>query len=85
MALISGNTVYLTFKYKEGMNHLTQCRIYTKFRSTPDLLAVVSDRIDRAFIRSGDARVVAFDISEACERVWLTDFLYKPKYYGISG
>ena len=67
------------------MNHLTQCRIYTKFRSTPDLLAVVSDRIDRAFIRSGDARVVAFDISKACERVWLTDFLYKPKYYGISG
>ena len=35
-------------------------------QSTADLLKVVSDRIDRAFNRSGATRAVALDISKAC-------------------
>ena len=38
-------------------------------RSTADLLTVVSDRIARAFNRSGATRAVAVDISKAFYRV----------------
>ena len=39
-------------------------------RSTADLLTVVSDRIARAFNRSGATQAVALDISKAFDRVW---------------
>ena len=54
-------------------------------RSTADLLTVVSDRIARAFNRSGATRVVALDISEAFDRVWHAGLLHKLQSYGISG
>ena len=50
-----------------------------------DLLAVVSDRIARAFNRSGATGAVALDISKACDRVWHAGLLHKLKSYGISG
>ena len=49
-----------------------------------DLLTVISDRISRAFIRSGATRAVALDISKAFDRVWHA-VLHKLKCYGISG
>ena len=52
-------------------------------RSTSDLLAVVSDRIARAFNRSGATRAVALDISKTFDRVWHARFLHKLKSYGI--
>ena len=45
----------------------------------------MSDRIARAFNRSGATRAVAFDISKAFDRVWHTGLLDKLKSYGISG
>ena len=54
-------------------------------RSTADLLTVVSDRIARAFNRSGATRPVALDISKAFDRVWHAGLLHKLKSYGISG
>ena len=57
------------------------------FRSSQliaDLLTVKSDRIARAFKRSGATRAVALDISKAFDRVWHAD-LHKLKSYGISG
>ena len=54
-------------------------------RSTADLCTVVSDRIARAFNRSGATRAVALDISKAFDRVWHTGLLHKLKSYGISG
>ena len=39
-------------------------------QSTADLITVVSDRIARAFNRSGATRAVALDISKAFDRVW---------------
>ena len=53
-------------------------------RSIADLLAVVSDRISRAFNRSGATRAVAIDISNAFDRVWNAGLLHKLKSYGIS-
>ena len=52
------------------VDHLEKCGVFSAFqygfrssRSTADLLTVVSDRIARAFHRSGDTRAVALDIS----------------------
>ena len=53
-------------------------------RSTADLLTVVSDRIARAFNRSGTTRAVALDIFKAFDRVWHAGLLHKLKSYGIS-
>ena len=45
----------------------------------------MSDRIARAFNRSGATRIVALDISKAFDRVWHAGLLHKLKSYGISG
>ena len=55
------------------------------FLSTADILTVVSDRIARAFNKSGGTRAVARDISKAFDRVWHAGLLHKTKSYGISG
>ena len=54
-------------------------------RSAADLLTVVSDRIARAFSRSGATRAVALYISKAFDRVWHAGLLHRLKSYGISG
>ena len=54
-------------------------------RSTANLLTVLSDRIRRAFNRSGATGAVALDISKAFNRVWHAGLLYKGTSYGISG
>ena len=54
-------------------------------RSTADLLTVVSDRIARAFNKSGATRAVALDTSKAFDRVWYAGLLHKLKSYGVSG
>ena len=74
------------------VDHLEKCGLFSDFQygfrscqSTADLLTVVSDRIARAFNRSGATRAVALDISKAFDRVWHTGLLHKLKSYGISG
>ena len=74
------------------VDHLEKCGLFSDFqygfrssRSTADLLTVVSDRIARAFNRSGATRPVALDISKAFGRIWHTGLFHKPKSYGISG
>ena len=54
-------------------------------QSTADLLTVVSDRIARAFNRSGATQAVALDISKGFDRVWHTGLLHRLKSYRISG
>ena len=74
------------------VNHLERYGLFSDFQygfrssqSTVDLLTVVSDRIGRAFNRSGATRTVALDISKAFDRVWHAGLLHKLKSYGISG
>ena len=74
------------------VDHLEKCGLFSdfqygfrSFRSTADLLTVVSDRIARAFNRSGAIRAVALDISKAFDRIWHAGLLHKLKSYGISG
>ena len=73
------------------VGHLEKCGLFSDFqygfrssRSTADLLTFVSDRIARAFNRSGTTRAVALDISKAFDRVWHAGLLHKLKSYGIS-
>ena len=74
------------------VDHLKKCGLFSDFqygfrssRSTAGLLTVVSDRIAKAFNRSGAALAVALDISKAFDRVWHAGVLHKLKSYGISG
>ena len=53
-------------------------------RSTAVLVTVVSDRMARAFNKSGATLAVASDISKASDRVWQAVLLHKRKSYGIS-
>ena len=73
-------------------DHLEKYGLYSDFqygfrssRSTADLLAVVSDRIARAFNRPGPNRAVVLDISKAFDRVWHAALLHKVQSYGTSG
>ena len=73
------------------VDQLEKCGLFSYFqygfrssRSTADLLTVVSDRIARAFNRSGATRAVAFDISKAFDKVWYAGLLHKLRSYEIS-
>ena len=74
------------------VDRLEKCGLFSDFQygfrssqSTADLLTVVSDRIAKAFSRSGATQAVALDIFKAFNRVWHAGLLHKLKYYGISG
>ena len=82
------NLLYVVSKVFEKLvnnrifNHLENFGLFSDFqygfrssRSTSDLLTVVSDRIARAFNRSGATRTVALDISKAFDRAWHAVFL----------
>ena len=49
------------------------------------IFSVVSDRIARAFNRSGTTQAVALNISKAFDRFWHAGLLHKPKSYEILG
>ena len=53
-------------------------------RSTADLLRVVSEKIARAFNRSGTTQAVALDISKAFVKVLLV-FFTNLTFYEVSG
>ena len=66
------------------VDHLEECGLFSDFPygsmsswTTADLLTVVSDRIARAFNRSGATQSVAVDVSKASDRVWHVGVLYK--------
>ena len=57
---------------------------FRPFRSTADLLAVVSDRFARSFNSPGATQAVALDISKAFDRIWHAGLLHKLRSSGIS-
>ena len=82
------NKVFEKLVNNRIVDHLEKCGLLSDFqyglrssRSTADLLTVISDRIARAFNRSG----ATLYISKACDRVWHAGLLHKLKSYGISG
>ena len=90
--LFVGSKVFEKLVNSRIVDHLEKCGLFSDFqyglrssRSTTDLLTVVSDRIARAFNRSGTTRAVALDISKAFDKVWHAGLLHKLKSYGISG
>ena len=76
----------------KSLENLEKCGLFSDFQddftssgSTADLLAIVSDRIARAFNRSGATQAVALDIFKAFDRVCHADLLHKIRSYRISG
>ena len=74
------------------VDRLEKCGLFSDFlygfrssQSTTNLPTVASDRIARAFNRSGTIQPVALDIFKAFDRAWHTGLLHKLKSYGISG
>ena len=74
------------------VDHLEKCGLFSDFQhgfrscqSTTDLLTVVSDRVARAFNRSGATRVVTLAIFNTFNKVWHDALLLKLKSSGISG
>ena len=74
------------------VDHLEKSGLFSDFQyglrssqSTADLFTVVSERIGRAFNRSGATQAMAVDISKAFDRVRHAGLLHKLKSYGISG
>ena len=68
------------------VDHLEKCGLFSdlhfgfrSFPSTADLATVVSNRIARAFNKSGATRAVALDISKAFDTVWHAVVLHKLK------
>ena len=73
-------------------DHLQRCALFSdfqygfrSFQSTADLLTFVSDRIARAFNRSGATQAVAVDIATPFNWVWHAALLCKQKSYKILG
>ena len=54
-------------------------------RSTAELLTVVSNRIARAFNKSGGCQAVPLDLCKAFGRVWHVGLFHKLKSCGILG
>ena len=80
------NKVFEKLVKNRIVDHLEKCGLFFDFqygfrssRSTADLLAAVSDRIARAFNRSGATPAVALDKSKAFDRVWHAGLLHKFK------
>ena len=72
------------------VQHLEKCGLFSDFQyafrssqSTADLLTVISDRIARAFNRSGANQAVAVDISKVFDRVWHAGLLHKLKEFQV--
>ena len=72
------------------IDHREKCELFSdsqygfrSSRSAANLLTVVSDKIARAFKRSGATRAVALDISKAFDRIWQACLLHKLKSYEI--
>ena len=83
--------VFEKLKNNKIVDQLEKCDLFSDFqygfgssRSTAVPLKVVSNRIARAFNRSGATRPVVLDISKAFDRVWHAGLLHKRKSYGIS-
>ena len=82
------NKVFEKLVNNRNVDHLEKCGLFCDLqygfrssRSTADLLTIVSDKIARAFNRSGATRAVALDISKAFDRVWHAGLLHKFKSF----
>ena len=86
------NKVFEKLVNNRIVDHLEKCGLFSDFqygfrssRSTADLVTVVSDRIARAFNKSGTTQAEALYISKAFDRVWHACLLHKLRSYGTSG
>ena len=80
------NKVFEKLVNNRLVDHLKKCGPFQYgFRSTEDLLTVLSDRIAWGFNSSGATSAVAFDISKVFNRIWHPGVFHKYVFCVISG
>ena len=84
--------VFEKLVFNTVVDHLAKCGLlsdlqygFRSSQSTKNLITVITDRIGRAFNRSGATRAVALDISKTFDKVWHAGLLHKLTSYEISG
>ena len=84
--------VFEKLVFNTVVDHLAKCGLlsdlqygFRSSQSTKNLITVITDRIARAFNRSGATRAVALDISKTFDKVWHAGLLHKLTSYEISG
>ena len=89
--LSMGSKFFEKLVHNRLVHHIEKCCFFSNFQysfrssqSTSDLLTVASDKIARAFDRSGDTLAVALDKSNDFYSLWHVGLLYKLNSYGIS-
>ena len=76
--------VFEKFVNNRIVDYLEECGLVSDFwYGFRSVLTVVSDRVARAFNRSGATRAVALGISKAFNRVWHPSLLHKLRSYHI--
>ena len=58
---------------------------FRAFRSSADILAVLSAYIYNSLDAGGETRAIALDISKAFDKVWHVRMLHKLKAYAVAG
>ena len=59
--------------------------VFRAFRTTADILTVLSERIYNSLDAGGETRAIALDISKTFDQVWHAGLPYKLKAYGVGG
>ena len=73
-------------KHLEGTGLFSDLQYgFRAFRSTADLLTVLSERIYNSLDVGGETRAIALDISKAFDKVWHAGLLHKLQAYGVLG
>ena len=87
MSKISESFVnYRISKYIEGAGPFSDLQHgFRAFRSTTNLLIVLSEHNYFSWDVGGETRAIALDISTAFDKVWHAGLLHKLKAYCVSG
>ena len=73
-------------KHLEGTGLFSDLQYgFRAYRSTADLLTVITERVYGSMDVGGETRTVALDISKAFDRVWHAGLLHKLRAYGVGG
>ena len=73
-----------SFIHDSLTKHLDINMGFRAFRSTADILTLLSERIYN-LDADGETRAIALDISKAFDEVWHAGFLHQLKAYGVVG
>lgn len=76
----------------ELVKHFTLCGLLSDkyygfcfFRSTTDVLTIITEKVCQVLHKNGKAQAVALDVTKTFDRGWPASLFHKLKGYGVSG